>query len=77
MLGLTLREEFRGRRLKGTAIELANEDHTGATQVGAAEGTVKVAFAERAGTRDRDRSSSRAAIVTASPMRKERLRRFR
>ena len=37
MLGLTLREEFRGRRLKGTAIELANENHTGATQVGAAE----------------------------------------
>jgi hypothetical protein len=37
MLGLTLREEFRGRRLKGTAIELANENNTGATQVGAAE----------------------------------------
>ena len=37
MLGLTLREEFRGRRLKGTAIELANENQTGATQIGAAE----------------------------------------
>jgi len=37
MLGLTLREEFRGRRLKGTAIELANENNTGATQIGADE----------------------------------------
>lgn len=37
MLGLTLREEFRGRRLKGTAIELANENNTGATQIGAAD----------------------------------------
>jgi hypothetical protein len=36
MLGLTLREEFQGRRLKGTAIELANENQTGATQIGAA-----------------------------------------
>jgi hypothetical protein len=35
MLGLTLREEFRGRRLKGTSIELSNEDNTGATQVNA------------------------------------------
>lgn len=35
MLGLTLREEFRGRRLKGTAIELSNETNTGATQVAA------------------------------------------
>ena len=33
MLGLMLREEFRGRRLKGTAIELANESNTGATQI--------------------------------------------
>lgn len=33
MLGLTLRKEFQGRRLKGTAIELANENNTGATQV--------------------------------------------
>lgn len=37
MLGLTLREEFRGRRLKGTAIHLSNENNTGATQVGAAD----------------------------------------
>lgn len=37
MLGLALREEFRGRRLKGTAIELANENNTGATQIGATE----------------------------------------
>ena len=36
MLGLTLREEFQGRRLKGTAIELANENNTGATQISAA-----------------------------------------
>ena len=33
MLGLTLREEFQGKRLKGTAIELANDNHTGATQI--------------------------------------------
>jgi len=33
MLGLTLREEFRGRRLKGTAIELSNDSKTGATQI--------------------------------------------
>lgn len=33
MLGLTLREEFRGKRLKGTAIELSNDTNTGATQV--------------------------------------------
>ena len=26
MLGLTLREEFRGKRLKGTAIELSNDN---------------------------------------------------
>lgn len=37
MLELKLREEFRGRRLKGTAIELANENNTGATQVSAAQ----------------------------------------
>ena len=35
MLGLTLREEFRGKRLKGTAIELSNDTNTGATQIGA------------------------------------------
>src|SRR5689334_18714945 len=33
MLGLSLREEFSGRRLKGTAIELSNEASTGATQI--------------------------------------------
>jgi hypothetical protein len=37
MLGLALRREFQGRRLKGTAIELANENKTGATQVPAGE----------------------------------------
>ena len=35
MLGLKLREEFQGKLLKGTAIELANDSKTGATQVGA------------------------------------------
>ena len=39
--------------------------------------TVKLAFVERAGTRDRDLSSRQAAIVTASQMRKERPRRSR
>jgi hypothetical protein len=33
MLGLTLREEFRGKRLKGTAIELSNDTKTGATEI--------------------------------------------
>lgn len=33
MLGLKLREEFKGRRLKGTAIELSNQNNTGAIQV--------------------------------------------
>ncbi len=37
MLGLTLRKEFQGRRLKGTAIELTNKNNTGATQVPAAD----------------------------------------
>lgn len=37
MLGLTLREEFQGRRLKGTAIELTNKNNTGATQIPAAD----------------------------------------
>tara|TARA_R110002072_G_scaffold303093_1_gene493202 strand:+ start:6616 stop:9324 length:2709 start_codon:yes stop_codon:yes gene_type:complete len=37
MLGLNLRQEFKGRRLKGTAIELSNEANTGATQVSAQE----------------------------------------
>ena len=37
MLGLTLRQEFKGRRLKGTAIELANKNNTGATQISATD----------------------------------------
>lgn len=37
MFDLKLRQEFRGKRLKGTAIELANENKTGATQVSAAD----------------------------------------
>ena len=37
MLGLTLREEFRSKRLKGTAIELSNDSNTGATQIAAQE----------------------------------------
>src|SRR5512139_3284127 len=37
MLGLTLRKEFQGKRLKGTAIELTNEKQTGATQIPARE----------------------------------------
>jgi len=35
MLGLKLREEFQGKRLKGTAIELSNDQETGATQINA------------------------------------------
>ena len=35
MLGLTLRKEFQGRRMKGTAIELTNRNQTGATQIAA------------------------------------------
>ena len=37
MLQLTLRKEFQGRFLKGTAIELANATNTGATQMAAAD----------------------------------------
>ena len=37
MLGLNLREEFRSKRLKGTAIELSNDTNTGATQIAAQE----------------------------------------
>ena len=43
-------------------------------QQGLQLGAVKLAFVERAGTRDRDLSSSQAAIVTASQMRKKRPR---
>ena len=37
MLGLELRQEFKGKRLKGTAIELSNDTNTGATQIAAQE----------------------------------------
>src|SRR6185312_1450114 len=37
VLGLNLRQEFKGKRLKGTAIELSNESNTGATQIAAKE----------------------------------------
>ena len=37
MLGLRIRDEFKGRRLKGTAIELTNKNNTGATQIPAAD----------------------------------------
>ncbi|MBF0628342.1 MAG: DUF499 domain-containing protein [Magnetococcales bacterium] len=33
MLNLKLRQEFLGKRLKGTAIELSNDSHTGATEI--------------------------------------------
>ncbi len=62
MLGLTLREEFQGRRLKGTAIELANENNTGATQVSAAEFLgITYPTADRARSHGGDRPRSRAA----------------
>ncbi len=35
MLGLILREEFRGKRLKGTAIERSNDSNTDANQIAA------------------------------------------
>ena len=37
MLGLQIRDEFKGRRLKGTAIELTNKNNTGATQIPATD----------------------------------------
>ena len=43
MLQLTLRKEFQGRRLKGTAIELANSSNTGATQI-AAEDFLEITY---------------------------------
>src|SRR6218665_3071219 len=46
MLNLTLREEFRGNRLKGTAIELSNDKNTGATQM-AAEGFLQITYPTR------------------------------
>ena len=33
MPGLTLRDEFQNKRLKGTAIELSNDSQSGATQI--------------------------------------------
>ena len=35
MLGLQLREEFRGARLRGTTIDFTNEAKTGALDMGA------------------------------------------
>lgn len=35
MFGLTLREEFRGKRLKGTAIEFSNDMKTGPNRIAA------------------------------------------
>ena len=35
MLGLTLRKEFLGKRLRGTAIELSKDTNTGVTQIAA------------------------------------------
>ncbi|MCW5261102.1 DUF499 domain-containing protein [Verminephrobacter eiseniae] len=46
MLNLTLREEFRGHRLKGTAIELSNDKNTGATQM-AAEAFLQITYPTR------------------------------
>src|SRR6218665_2199355 len=46
MLNLTLREEFRGNRLKGTAIELSNDKNTGATQM-AAEAFLQITYPTR------------------------------
>jgi len=37
VLGLNLWKEFQGPRLRGPAIQLANEDNTGATQATAVE----------------------------------------
>jgi hypothetical protein len=37
MLDLTLREEFRGKRLKGTTVDFTNQSKTGALEVSAAE----------------------------------------
>jgi hypothetical protein len=37
MLGLQLREEFRGKRLKGTTVDFKNQSGTGALDVSAAE----------------------------------------
>lgn len=46
MLGLRLRAEFQDRRLKGTAIELSNDRHTGATEI-AAEKFLQITYPTR------------------------------
>lgn len=43
MLSLTLRKEFQGKRLKGTAIELTNERHTGAIEI-PAKGFLEITY---------------------------------
>ena len=37
MLDLQLREEFRGKRLKGTTVDFTNQSKTGALEVSAVE----------------------------------------
>src|SRR5207237_915345 len=37
MIDLKLREEFRGKRLKGTTVDFTNQSKTGALEVSAAE----------------------------------------
>ncbi len=37
MLDLTLREEFRGKRLKGRTVDFTNQSKTGAVEVPASE----------------------------------------
>ena len=37
MLGLRLREEFRGKRLRGTTVDFTNDNKTGALEVSASE----------------------------------------
>ena len=55
-------------------LDRARNAHALLFREGLQAGTVKLAFVERAGTRGRDLSSSQAASVTASQMRKERPR---
>ena len=63
----------RGQRCATTLRYYRSTDAT-ITTADTSVGIVKLAFVERAGTRDRDLNSSQAAIVTASQMRKERPR---
>jgi hypothetical protein len=46
MLGLKLREEFRGNRIGGTVIELSNTKKTGATQI-SAQSLLKITYPTR------------------------------